>query len=142
MKLHLKKVFKALPIMMVVSMMIVITSCGGGNKNNETDKQLQEAKQKTIKNLNQFKTDIEERIAYVDEELEKADGEVEEKLTEAKSELQEQRDLLQTQLDAVQESGIDTWNDVVAKATESYAKARQKTNEVSKEVSEMLNEEE
>ncbi|MFP4289102.1 MAG: hypothetical protein ACLFQS_07570 [Bacteroidales bacterium] len=141
MKLKSKKVLKSVPLL-VFSMMIIFASCGGGNQKDENNKQLQEAKQKTIKNLNQFKLDIEERIAYVDEEIEKADGEVEEKLIEAKSVLQEQRDLLQSQLDAVQDAGIDNWNDVVANATESYGKARQKTNEVSKEVSEMLDEEE
>jgi DNA repair exonuclease SbcCD ATPase subunit len=114
---------------------ILIYSCGGGGGQTNTNKrQLEEAKQKTVQNINKLKNDIQDRIAYVDGEIEQATGEIKDNLQEARAELEEQRNVLNEELKKIQDATIDTWNDVVAKSTGTLAQVKSKTNEVSKKV--------
>lgn len=116
-------------------------SCGGG-QDRASKQKLEETKQQTIQNLNKIKGDIDQRIKYVDEEIEEASDELKEKLKEARAELKVQKDLLTKELEHVKGATLDTWNDVVAKASESLSQARKKTNEVSKNVRNWLDDEE
>lgn len=116
---------------------LFLIACSGG-QNNEASKKLDETRQQTIENISKIKIDLEARIKYVEDELKNATGEVKEKLTAAHTELVAQKELLTKELENVKAASIETWNDVVKKASASTAAARAKTNEVSKNVREML----
>lgn len=122
-------------LVMLVGLFLI--ACSGG-QDSEASKKLDETRQQTMENMNKIKIDLEGRIKYVDEELQNATGEVKEKLTEARAELEAQKELLSKEVENVKAATIETWNDVVKKASESTAAARAKTNEVSKNVREML----
>ena len=114
---------------------ILLFSCGGGGGQTSANKrQLEDAKQKTVQNINKLKNDIQDRIVYVDGEIEQATGEIKENLQEARAELEEQRNVLNEELKKIQDATIDTWNDVVAKSTATLGQVKSKTNEVSRKV--------
>ncbi len=116
-------------------------SCGGGGQNKAQREQLQEAKNQTIQNINRYKNEIEERIDYVDGQIEEATGELKNELEDARATLKEQQKILVTELKNVEDASLETWNDIVAGASESLGKARSKMNEVSKNVRELLEDE-
>jgi TolA-binding protein len=116
---------------------ILLFSCGGG-QTGANKKQLEDAKQKTIQNINKLKNDIQERITYVEGEIEQASGEIKENLQQAKTELEEQKEVLNEELKKIQNASIDTWNDVVAKSSATLSQTKSKTNEVSKKVRDWL----
>jgi outer membrane biogenesis lipoprotein LolB len=125
-------------VMMAIAMVgLFLIACSGG-QSGEANKKLDETRQQTVENINKIKIDLEGRIKYVDEELQNATGEVKERLTEARAELEAQKELLAKELENVKTATLETWNDVVKKASESTAAARSKTNEVSKNVRGML----
>jgi hypothetical protein len=124
-------------LLFVISMALVVASCSGSN-NSKASKKLEETKQNTTLSLSKIKIDIEGRISYIDQELEKATGDVHEKLTAARAELVAQKDVLDTELEKIAKATLDTWNDVVKQASDATAKAKSKTNEVSKNVRAML----
>jgi len=129
------------PLIVMIFFAMFLVSCGGG-QNRAQKEQLKEAKQSTIQNINRYKNEIQERINYVDEQIEEATGELEENLKEARTELEAQKDLLAQELKNVDEATFDTWNDVVAKASESLGKARSKMNDVSRNVRAWLEDDE
>ncbi|TVQ17200.1 MAG: hypothetical protein EA361_02875 [Bacteroidetes bacterium] len=129
------------PMMTLLLVSVFLISCGGG-QDREAKKKLDETKEQTVLNINRIKIDIEERIAYVNEEMEEATGETREKLKEARENLKAQKELLEVELEKVKAASIDTWNETVASASQSITDARRKTNEISKNVREMLDAEE
>jgi DNA anti-recombination protein RmuC len=130
----LKKRFATAAIFLIA---VFAVSCSG-NGNSAANRQLDETKQKTTQSLSKIKIDVESRIAYVDQELETATGEIREKLSEARAELESQKEIIETELDKITKATLESWNDVVKQASESTAKAKTKTNEVSKNVRAML----
>jgi outer membrane biogenesis lipoprotein LolB len=124
-------------ILAIALMSLFLIACSGG-QNNEANKKLDETRQQTLENINKIKNDLESRIKYVDEELQNASGEAKERLTEARAMLEAQKELLVSELENVKAATLETWNDVVREASESTAAARAKTNEISKNVREML----
>ena len=128
---------KSYSIVTIMAMTLLLWSCGGG-QSSSNKKQLEEAKQQTVQNINRIKNDIEERISYVDSEIETASGEIKENLQTARAQLSEQKDLLNAELTNVQEASIETWNDVVAEASSAISQARSNTLEVSKKVRNLL----
>lgn len=129
------------PLIVVIFLASLMWSCGGGGQNKAQREQLKEAKQQTTQNINRYKNEIEERINYVDSQIDEASGELEENLKEAREELKAQQELLAAELKNVEDASIETWNDVVANASESLTKARSKMNEVSKNVRSWLEDE-
>ena len=141
MKTLSKTITGSYPLIAVIFFAIFMWSCGG-SQNKAQNEQLKEAKETTIQNLNKYKNEIEDRIKYVEGQIEEASGEMKEKLEESRAALKEQQELLEAELENVQGATVDTWNDVVAQASESLGKARSKMNEISKNVREMLEPEE
>lgn len=141
MKNYLKITAASYPLIVVIFFATLMWSCGGGGQNKVQREQLNEAKQQTLQNINKYKNEIEERINYVNGQIDEASGELEENLKEAREELKAQQELLTAELKNVEDASIETWNDVVAKASESLGKARSKMNEVSKNVREWLEDE-
>ncbi len=138
MEIYLKKTGKlTLGIML---MLFLFWGCGGG-QNRAAKEQLENAKSQTTQNINKYKNEIQERINYVDEEIDNASGELKENLQESRKELKAQKERLEKELENVKNASVDTWNDVVANASESLGKARTKMNEVSKNVREWLDDE-
>lgn len=133
---------KGYPMITIMLVTLFLVSCGGGGQKRQANEQLEETKEQTILNINKIKVDIEERIAYVNGELENATGETREELMNAKERLSEQKEVLNAELEKVRNASLDSWNDVVASASEAIAEGRRKTNEISKKVREMLDEQE
>jgi len=135
----MKNLLRVPQFMMIFVLFIsfLLVSCAG-NQNKEAQRKLEETKNQTVENISKIKTDIESRIEYLDEELDSAAGQVKDDLEAARAELSKQRDMLASQIDELKEASLENWNDVVMKASETTAKAREKTNEVSKKVREML----
>ena len=129
------------PVIVMIFFAMFLVSCGGG-QNRVQKEQLREAKQNTIQNINRYKNEIQERINYVEGQIEEASGELEENLKEARNELEAQKDLLAQELKNVEQATFETWNDVVAEASESLGKARSKMNEVSRNVRAWLEDDE
>jgi cell shape-determining protein MreC len=129
----LLQISKKLAWVMIICIPLMLWSCES-SQTGSNNKKLEEAKQTTIQNLNKIKNDIQERISYLDEQVKEANGELQENLTEARTELINQRDILAVELENVQKASIETWNEVVSKASASLGQARSKTNEVSRKV--------
>ncbi len=126
---------------LIAFLTIVFWACGGGGQDRVQRQQLKETKQETVQNINRYKNDIQERIEYVQAELEEATGETREKLEAAKKDLQTQHDLLAAELAKVEAATLETWNNVIKGTSQVLSDTRKKTNEVSKKVREMLDEE-
>jgi chromosome segregation ATPase len=142
MKTYLGKINASYMTVALFLITILFFSCGGGGGQTSANKrQLEDAKQKTIQNINKLKNDIQDRITYVEGEIEQATGEIKENLQTAKSELEEQRNVLNEELKKVQDASIDTWNDVVARSSATLGQVKSKTNEVSKKVRDWLDSE-
>lgn len=137
METNLKKLSNLYVYVVIAMLGMLVWSCGGGP--GAADKQkLEETKQETVQNINKIKTDIQQRIDYVESELEEATGEVRDELMKAKTELENQRDVLAAELEEIKGASLETWNEVIAQTSKKLGEARKKTNEVSKKVREML----
>ena len=126
---------------LIAFLAIVFWACGGGGQNRVQRQQLEETKQETVQNINRYKNDIKERIEYVESELEEATGEAREKLMDAKNDLQAQHDLLEAELAKVESATLETWNNVIKGTSQVLSDSRKKTNEISRKVRDMLDEE-
>ncbi len=120
--------------------MILLWSCGGGAQQQVQEEKLAEAQESVTADVQEMKRDINERVAYLDEEIEASSGELQEKLQAFRAELEEQQEILDGEIERVENASLETWESVLDQVTAAVIKAREKTNEVSREVREMLDE--
>jgi DNA anti-recombination protein RmuC len=119
-------------------MMVLMAACSANDTSAEDQQRLEESKNTTAQALVKMKVDIENRIAYIDQELQTARGRIRVRLTEARAELDTQKVNLENEIRNVNQATLETWNEVVDDASESLARAKSKTNEVSRKVRAML----
>ncbi len=138
----MKQFKKSLTVTTLIASMVlmsgVLFSCGEGAREQARQERLAEVKADVEQELSKFKTNINDRIRYLDEQIEEASGETEENLKEARAGLVEQRDRLDAELERVRAAEMDEWNEVVSEVSVTLGQVRAKTNEISREVREML----
>jgi hypothetical protein len=117
---------------------LFLMSCGGGGQDRVRHQQLDELKEKTTADLNSIINDIDDRIEFLDEEISEASGSLEAELEDARGELNDQKKLLETEIERIENATLENWNEVIEHTSEVTVNARNKTNEVSREVREML----
>ena len=120
---------------------LFIWACGGGSQQQVQERQLEEVKQDTELEIRQLLNDINERLEVIEDEMEEASGEIEEELEEAHQELLEQREIIEAEIEKVQNASLDTWEQVRISVSQKYNEARTTTNDVSRRVRDMLDQE-
>jgi hypothetical protein len=131
---NLKKMF---PIMILLASFLIV-SCGGGGQDRVRHQQLEELREETLTDLNSIIFDIEERVKYVDEQLPETSGEVTSELEDAREELIQQKELVEAEVIKVENATLNNWNDVIEGTSEVAVHARTRTNEISRDVRESL----
>lgn len=129
------------PLTMMVTLMLFLWSCGQGGQNRAREAQLEEVKQTVEQDLRALQGDIKQRLNYLDEEIEQAGGETQEQLRSAREELQQQSERLEEEIETVKEASLDSWDEVVANVSRVATDVRTRTNEISKEVRGVMDEE-
>ncbi|MFO7978332.1 MAG: hypothetical protein R6U64_06695 [Bacteroidales bacterium] len=132
---------RLLPLSMMAVIMIFFWSCGQAGQNKAREAQLEEVKQTVEQDLRTLQNDIQQRLDYLDEEIEQTSGETEESLRSARQDLQQQSDRLEEEMEAVKEASLDSWDEVVANVSRVATDVRTRTNEITKKVREVMDEE-
>lgn len=124
------------PLVMILAAFFII-SCGGG-QDRVQHQQLNELKGTTTENLNSIIDEIDERIEYLDEEISNASGNRKAELEDARNDLNNQKKLLEEEIENIEVATLENWNDVIENTSEVTVSVRARTNEISREVREML----
>lgn len=135
---------KAQPVMSGIILITVILSMSFWScrqpQQRAMESQLAEVKQSVVKDLIALRSDIEDRLEFVEQELEDATGGSRETLQEARDELQLQIGRLESEIQRVGDATIEEWDEVVAQVSRTATSVRTRTNEVSSHVRQMLDE--
>ncbi len=133
----IKKSKSTFPAFIVV-LSLLLFSCGGGSQQRAQSDQLDELKEKTTANLKTVIIDIEERVDFLDDHISEADGELRADLENARKEMTEQKELLDIEIENIQAATLEDWNDVIENTSETTARVRNKINELTRELREIL----
>jgi hypothetical protein len=125
------------PLILMLSTFLIV-SCGGGGQDRVRHQQLEDLKQETTTDLNSIILDIEERIRYLDEQIAETSGNHTSELEDARNELNNQKKLLEAELNNINDATLSNWNDVIEVTSEVTVNARARTNEISRDVREIL----
>jgi hypothetical protein len=121
--------------------LIILWSCGGGGAQRQVqEEKLAEVKASVSSDLYELRRDIMERIAYVEDELDEATGETQEVLEESRGELQAQLGEVEKEIENVREASLETWDSVIQQVNGTVSRVREKRNEISLRVRELIEE--
>ncbi len=132
---------RLMPITLMATLLLVLASCGQTGQNRAREAQLEEVKQTVEQDLRTLQRDIQQRLDYLDEEIEQTSGETQETLRQARQDLQQQSDRLEEEMEAVKEASLDSWDEVVANVSRVATDVRSRTNEITREVRKVMDEE-
>jgi hypothetical protein len=121
---------------------VLIWSCGGGDGTSTAERlkqdQLNEVKESVLAEINNLKNEVEQRIEFLEDEAGTADNQVRARMDEYRNELIEQNELLSKEYQNIQDATFEEWNDIAEGASETINQVNQKTNEITKEVRDLI----
>jgi len=137
-----KNIFKkSQNLLFALLAIILFFACNGERRAEQMrEEQLENAKEQTELSINEVRNDVKDRIQYLEDEIEQASGELEEKLKQSRKDLKDKLKRLDEELKKVEEATYDEWDKVLARVNEVVTDTRKKSNEVSKNVRELLDE--
>jgi hypothetical protein len=131
--------YAALPFLIA----LLLSSCGGGDGTSTAERlrqdQLNEVKEGVLAEINNLKNEIDKRIEYLEVEGGTTTGnQVDAQLLEYRKELNQQNELLAKEYQNVQDATFEEWNDIVENASETINQVSQRTNEITREIREIV----
>lgn len=138
-KNHFSRHLFHVPAMAIL--MFLFWSCGQSAQDSAREAQLDEVKQTVEQDLKALQGDIQQRLNYLDEEIEQASGETAEELRAAREAFQQQSERLEEEIEAVKEASLEDWDEVVANVSRVATDVRSRTNEITREVRALIDEE-
>jgi hypothetical protein len=124
-------------LMGLLAVVLIMASCQT-RYDRSRQEQLDEVKDNVEKDLFSLRSDISERIKYLDQQIEIAEGELEEELSSARSDLREQRNRLDAEADKVRGATYEGWDQVVNEVSITAASVRERTLEITRRINALL----